>query len=171
MSKTGIVWFVAAGVFAIARWLVEFADVQYYDPETLLDYSAVILQTVAGLATGLALIVLWRNPPVKRGAFLLALGGLAAISQGLGNLFEDAFGWSWAVWGFFIGGNGVCHHRGTGRDPHFDRRLTQALGWRLPSAGFHRGNAGLRVSRHGSYMDRLGRLDLPGLSQAGAYDG
>lgn len=101
-----MVWFVGAGACAIARWLVEFADVQYYDPESLLDYSAVILQTAAGLATGIALIVLWRNPPVKRGAFLLALGGIAAMSQGLGNLFEDAFGWEWAEWGFFIGGMG-----------------------------------------------------------------
>lgn len=101
-----MVWFVAAGVFAIARWLVEFADVQYYDPESLLDYSAVILQTAAGLATGIALIVLWRNPPVQRGSFLLALGGVAAVGQGLGNLFEDAFEWEWAEWGFFIGGMG-----------------------------------------------------------------
>lgn len=101
-----MVWFVVAGVCAIARWLVEFADVQYYDPESLLDYSAVILQTAAGLATGIALIVLWRNPPVQRGAFLIGLGGVAAMSQGLGNLFEDAFGWEWAEWGFFIGGMG-----------------------------------------------------------------
>ena len=69
-----MVWFLVAGVYAIARWLIEFADVQYYDPESLLDYSAVILQTAAGLATGVALIVLWRNPPVKRGAFLIGLG-------------------------------------------------------------------------------------------------
>lgn len=106
MSRAGMVWFLVAGVCAIARWLIEFADVQYYDPESLLDYSAVILQTAAGLATGVALIVLWRNPPVKRGAFLIGLGGVAAIAQGLGNLFEDAFGWGWAEWGFFIGGMG-----------------------------------------------------------------
>lgn len=106
MSRTGLVWFVVAGLCATARWLVEFGDVQYYDPESLLDYSAVILQTAAGLATGIALIVLWRDPPVKRGALLLGLGGLAAIGQGLGNLFEDAFGWEWAEWGFFIGGIG-----------------------------------------------------------------
>ena len=30
MSRTGIAWFAAAGVFAIARRLVEFADVQYF---------------------------------------------------------------------------------------------------------------------------------------------
>ncbi len=97
-------WFGVGGVCAIARWVVEFADTQYYDPESLLDYSAVILQTVAGLATGIALIILWRHPPTKRGTFLIGLGGIAAIAQGLGNLFEDAFGWEWAEWGFFVGG-------------------------------------------------------------------
>ncbi len=106
MSRAGIVWFGVGGVFAVARWVVQFADTQYYDPESLLDYSAVILQTVAGLATGIALITLWRHPPTKRGTFLIGLGGIAAIAQGLGNLFEDAFGWEWAEWGFFIGGMG-----------------------------------------------------------------
>lgn len=101
-----MVWFVVAGACAIARWLVEFADIQYYDPESFLDYSGVILQTAAGLATGIALLFLWLDPPVQRGAFLIGLGGVAAIVQGLGNLFEDAFGWEWAVWGFFIGGVG-----------------------------------------------------------------
>jgi hypothetical protein len=107
MSRSGVFWFVAAGVFAVARWTLEFAEIQYYDPESVLDYSGVLLQTAAGLATGVALLVLWRNPPVRRGAFLVGLGGLAAIAQGLGNLFEDAFGWEWAVWGFFVGGIGM----------------------------------------------------------------
>lgn len=101
-----MVWFLVAGACAMARWFLEFADIQYYDPESLLDYSGVILQTAAGLATGIALLILWRHPPVKRGAFLVGLGGLAAIAQGLGNLFEDAFGWGWAEWGFLIGGMG-----------------------------------------------------------------
>ena len=107
MSRSGAAWFAVAGVFAVARWLLEFADIEYYDPESLLDYSGVLLQTAAGLATGIALLLLWREPPVERGAFLIGLGGIASIAQGLGNLFEDAFGWSWAVWGFFIGGVGM----------------------------------------------------------------
>ncbi len=107
MSRSGVFWFVTAGVFAVARWTLELADIQYYDPESILDYSGVLLQTAAGVATGVALLVLWRNPPVHRGAFLIGLGGLAAITQGLGNLFEDAFRWEWGVWGFFVGGIGM----------------------------------------------------------------
>jgi hypothetical protein len=107
MSRGGVFWFALAGVLAIARWSLELAEIQYYDPESLLDYSGVILQTAAALATGIALLVLWRNPPVRRGAFLIGLGGVAAIAQGSGNLFEDAFGLEWAVWGFFVGGIGL----------------------------------------------------------------
>ncbi len=107
MSRSGTAWFVIAGVLAIARWLLEFADIQYYDPESLLDYSGVFLQTAAGLASGIALLILWRDPPVSRGSFLLAIGAVSATAQALGNLIEDAIGWEWGVWGFFIGGIGM----------------------------------------------------------------
>ena len=107
MKRSGIGLFVAAGALAVARWLFEFSDIQYYDPESIVDYSGVVLQTAAGVATGVALLVLWRAPPVQRGAFLIGAGGVAAITQGLGNLFEDALGWEWAEWGFFIGGMGM----------------------------------------------------------------
>lgn len=107
MNRAGILWFAMAGSLAVARWVLEFADVQYYDPESLLDYSGVMLQTAAGLATGIALLIMWRDPPVRRGAVLIGLAGLAAIAQGLGNLFEDALRWEWGAWGFFVGGVGL----------------------------------------------------------------
>jgi hypothetical protein len=107
MSRSGVFWFALAGAFAIARWSLEFAEIQYYDPESILDKNGVTQQSAAGLATGVALLVLWRDPPVRRGEFLIGVGGVAAIAQGSGNLFEDAFGWEWAVWGFFVGGIGM----------------------------------------------------------------
>jgi len=107
MNRGGILWFAMAGLFAVARWVLEFADIQYYDPESLLDYSGVILQTAAGLTTGVALLILWRDPPVQRGAFLIGLAGIAAVAQGLGNLIEDGLDWEWGVWGFFVGGVGM----------------------------------------------------------------
>lgn len=107
VSRNGAIFFAAAGVFAVGRWVLEFAEIEYYDPQSLLDYSGVLLQTAAGVTTGVALLTLWRNPPVQKGAFLLSLAGVAAIAQGLGNLFEDAFGWEWGVWGFFVGGVGM----------------------------------------------------------------
>jgi hypothetical protein len=107
MHRGGTLWFAIAGLFAVARWLLDFVDIQYYDPESLLDYSGVFLQTAAGVTTGVALLILWRDPPVRRGAFLIGLAGVAATAQGLGNLVEDGLGWEWGVWGFFVGGVGL----------------------------------------------------------------
>ncbi len=107
MDRTTAIWFVIAGVLAVGRWSLEILDIQYYDPQGLLDYSGVILQTAAGVATGVALILLWRDPPVSRGAWLLLLAGALAATQGVGNLLEDAFGVEDAVWLFFVGGAGM----------------------------------------------------------------
>lgn len=101
-----MVWFLVPGVCAIARW---------FSSSLIFGASTPSLSPIAGgnpsetaaLATGIALIVLWLNPPLKRGAFLVGLSGVAAIGQGLGNVFQDAFGWEWAEWGLFIGGVGL----------------------------------------------------------------
>jgi hypothetical protein len=50
------------------------------------------------------LILLWRDPPVKRGSLFLLLAGIGAIAEGAGNLLEDVFNIESAVWGFFVGG-------------------------------------------------------------------
>ncbi len=71
---------------------------------SLIDYAAVVSQTVIGVATGIALILLWRDPPVARGSLFLLFAGLGAAAEGLGNLFEDAFDIEAAVWAFFGGG-------------------------------------------------------------------
>lgn len=107
MSRLTASVFALAGVLAIGRWVLDSQEVQYYDPQTFADYSAVLLQTGAGVATGIALILLWRKPPVRRGSALALIAGLTAIAQGMGNLAEDAFGLEWGEWGFFIGGIGT----------------------------------------------------------------
>jgi len=84
--------------------LYAFADPAYYDAESFIDYSAVVFLTVHGLATGTALIVLWRNPPVARGSLFVLFAGIGAVAQGLGDLFEDAFGIEDAAWIWFGGG-------------------------------------------------------------------
>ncbi len=76
----------------------------YYDAETLIDYAAVVSLTVFLVATGIALILLWRDPPVARGSLFLLLAGIGGAVEGLGNLFEDAFDIEPAVWAFFGGG-------------------------------------------------------------------
>lgn len=107
MSRSTVIWFAIAGIFAIGRWVLEFTDTRYYDPASILDYAAVTSQSAAGVATGIALLLLLRNPPVRRGAFLVAIAAVGAISQGLGNLFEDAFDVGAGEWGFVLGGIGM----------------------------------------------------------------
>jgi hypothetical protein len=104
MNRTTAAWFGLAGVSGLLRWVVEFADPAYYDAATLLDHVAVVSLTVLGVATGIALILLWRDPPLERGSLFLLFAGVGAAAEGLGNLFEDAFNIEAAVWVFFGGG-------------------------------------------------------------------
>lgn len=97
-------WFLVAGVLGVARWVLEFSDPQYFDPESVLDYTTVVTQSAAGVATGVALLMLWRNPPVRRGSVLLVVAGLAAITHGMGNLLEDTFDIESGELAFFLGG-------------------------------------------------------------------
>jgi hypothetical protein len=86
-------------------WAVHtFWEPAYYDAVSLTDYAAVVGLTGSFVATGIALILLWRNPPVARGSLFLLLAGVGAVAEGLGNLFEDAFDIEAAVWAFFGGG-------------------------------------------------------------------
>ena len=96
----------AAGVLALLleSVFVLLPEPAYYDAETLIDYAAVISLTVLLVATGVALILLWRDPPVARGSLFLLLAGIGGAAEGLGNLFEDAFDIEPAVWAFFGGG-------------------------------------------------------------------
>jgi hypothetical protein len=64
----------------------------------------VVSLTVVFVATGIALILLWRDPPVARGSLFLLFAGIGAAAEGLGNLFEDAFDIEAAVWAFFGSG-------------------------------------------------------------------
>ena len=98
-------WFALAGVSALFGWgFYEIADPVYYDASSVSDYVAVVALTSVFVATGVALILLWRNPPVARGSVFLLFAGVGAAAEGLGNLFEDAFDIEAAVWAFFGGG-------------------------------------------------------------------
>jgi hypothetical protein len=90
---------------ALLGWgFYEFADPEYYDAKSLTDYMSVVVLTVVLVATGIALILLWRNPPVARGSLFLLFAGIGGAAEGLGDLFEDAFDIEAAVWAFFGGG-------------------------------------------------------------------
>lgn len=104
MRFSTAMWFAIAGVLGVVRWVLEFSDPQYFDPESVLDYTTVLAQSAAGVATGVALLMLWRNPPVRRGSILLAIAGLAAITHGMGNLLEDALDVESGELAFLLGG-------------------------------------------------------------------
>ena len=105
MNRTTAVWFGLAGALALLGEAVfSLIDPVYYDPATFVDYAAVVSLTALGVATGIALILLWRDPPVARGSLFLLFAGIGAAAEGLGDLFEDAFDIEAAVWLFFGGG-------------------------------------------------------------------
>jgi hypothetical protein len=80
------------------------SDPTYYDPSTFIDYLAVMSLTTIFVVTGVALLLLWRDPSVRRGSLFLLFAGIGAAAVGLGNLSEDAFDVEAAVWVFFGGG-------------------------------------------------------------------
>lgn len=105
MSRSTGAWFGVAGVLSLFTWVIfTVGDPAYYDASTLTDYAAVVGLTGSFVVTGIALILLWRDPPVKRGSFFLLFAGIGAFAEGVGDLLEDAFGVEDAVWLFFGGG-------------------------------------------------------------------
>ena len=105
MNRTTAAWFGLAGVLALLGEAgFAFTDPVYYDAASFIDYAAVVFLTAIGVATGVALILLWRDPPVARGSLFLLFAGIGAAAEGLGDLFEDVFGIEAAVWLFFGGG-------------------------------------------------------------------
>ena len=105
MSRSTAIWFGVAGVLTLLTWVIfTTSDPAYYDAATLTDYVAVVGLTGSFVVTGIALMLLWRDPPVKRGSLFLLLAGIGAVAVGVGDLLEDAFNIEDAVWLFFGGG-------------------------------------------------------------------
>jgi len=105
VNRSAGVWFGLSGLTALAGFgLYEFADPTYYDASSFVDYLSVVMLSGFFVATGIALVLLWRDPPVARGSLFLLFAGIGAAAEGLGNLLEDAFDVGVAVWAFFGGG-------------------------------------------------------------------
>lgn len=91
-TRATAVRFFTAGVLALGAWaLFEFVDPEYYDASTAADYLSVWVLSAALVGSGVALVRLWRRPPVGRGSWLLLLAGAGAVAEGMGNLLEDVF--------------------------------------------------------------------------------
>ena len=107
MSRIAAKWFIAAGAIGLSLYVVVsllLEDAEYYDASTFGDYVFVTGVTTILVLAGVPLVLLWRDPPVSRGSFLLLTAGLGAIAEGLGNFLEDVFDVEAAVWLFFGGG-------------------------------------------------------------------
>jgi hypothetical protein len=99
--KTVGLWFVAAGVLALLRAVIELAEPAYWSPESLLDYTAVILTSAASAVAAVALFLWWRATPIRRGSFLLLVAAVTMLlGDSLGNLLEDAFDLEIGEWLF-----------------------------------------------------------------------
>jgi hypothetical protein len=105
VNRVAAILFGVAGILTLLGTAVcTFYEPTYYDASTFGDYLSVVLLSAALVMTGVALVVLWRDPPVQRGSVFLLLGGVGAAAMGMGNLLEDAFDVEAGVWGFFGGG-------------------------------------------------------------------
>lgn len=105
MNRTTAAWFGAAGVLSLFTWVIfTIAEPTYYAAASVTDHLSVVGLSTALVVTGVALISLWRDPPLRRGSSFILLAGIGAVAEGLGNLFEDTFGVEAAVWAFFGGG-------------------------------------------------------------------
>ncbi len=100
-------WFVGGGILVVARAVMEMADPVYWNPSSLLDYSAAVLTTVGWVVTGVALVLWWRTTPIRRGSLFLLVAGVATAVSGIGNLLEDVldieFGEVLVTYGGMIG--------------------------------------------------------------------
>lgn len=96
--------FLAAGLLTVGRAAIELADPAYYNPLTLLDYTAAIGSTVAWGAMAVALFLWWRVTAHRRGAIFLLLAAVGVLVSSLGNLLEDVFNLGFGEFMFSYGG-------------------------------------------------------------------
>jgi hypothetical protein len=105
MNRTTAIWFGVAGVLVLTLGLLyQVVEPAYYDATSFVDFALVFLQGVVAVVVGIALILLWRDPPVSRGSLFVLFAGVGAVAIGVGGFLEDGFGIEDAVWVWFAGG-------------------------------------------------------------------
>lgn len=101
----------AAGGLVTIRAVIELAEPVYHSPVSFVDYSAVVLTTVAWLVAGWAVFLLSRRPPLRRVSLLLLAAAVGLVVEAIGNLLEDLldvpFGGDLYVWGGIVGAIGL----------------------------------------------------------------
>lgn len=98
--------FAAAGFAYLVRALLDLGSPVYYDPSTMVDYTAVVFTTIAMMSLAAAIASLAVTRIINGAARVLAwLPATALAVGGLANLLEDAFGMS--ALGFAFGNGNV----------------------------------------------------------------
>ena len=96
--------FAVAGVLTVGRAVIELAEPAYYNPVTLLDYTAAIGSSVAWGAMAVALFLWWRVTARRQWAIFLLLAAVGVLVSSLGNLLEDVFDVGFGEFLFSYGG-------------------------------------------------------------------
>jgi hypothetical protein len=99
---TRLVWLLAGLAWA-ARSVMEFARPDYYEPVTLLDWSAVVSYSVAWLISAAAVLLLARDLGARPVHVFAVIFAVAATVAGLANLVEDALDQAWGGTPYIIG--------------------------------------------------------------------
>jgi hypothetical protein len=99
---TRVAWLVAGLAWA-ARSVIEFARPEYYDPVSLLDWSAVWSYTAAWLLSALAVPLLARSVGSSAVVAVSVAFMVAAVVAGSANALEDALDQSWGGTPYVIG--------------------------------------------------------------------
>lgn len=99
---TRVAWLLAGLAWA-ARSVMEFARPDYYEPVTLLDWSAVVSYSIAWLLSAAAVLLLARDLGTRPVRVIAVIFAVAATVAGLANLVEDALDQAWGGTPYVVG--------------------------------------------------------------------
>jgi hypothetical protein len=91
MLASRIVWMATGGLWA-GRSMLEFADPDYWDPVTALDWSAVWMFSAALIMLAPSALLLGRLAPTARVMITATVVAAGALVAGLANGIEDGLG-------------------------------------------------------------------------------
>jgi hypothetical protein len=91
MTTSRILWFVTGCVWA-ARSVLEFANPDYWDPVSALDWTAVWAFSAALLLLAPSVLLLGRLAPSSKVMITATIVALGALVAGLANGIEDGLG-------------------------------------------------------------------------------
>jgi hypothetical protein len=93
----------ATGLLSVFWAVISLSDPAYYDPQTLVDYTASILAEILFLAFAYTFVVWCRVTPVRRSALLLLGAAFGFVLWSVGNVLEEILRIGFGEWVYFVG--------------------------------------------------------------------